>query len=62
MPNMNRATVLLLGEAVHFVKKVEEAGYEVNFVSPEVNIPPIDPHSLGSQMPLIGSGNRTKNL
>ena len=26
-PNLNRATGLWLGEAVHFVKKVEEAGY-----------------------------------
>ena len=28
-PNLNRATVLWLGEAVHFVKKVEAAGYQV---------------------------------
>ncbi|MGH7798037.1 MAG: type 1 glutamine amidotransferase domain-containing protein [Candidatus Binatia bacterium] len=45
-PNMNRATGLWLGEAVHFVKKVEEAGYAVDFVSPEGGYTPIDPHSL----------------
>ena len=32
---MNRATGLWLGEAVHFVKKVEEAGYAVDYVSPK---------------------------
>ena len=31
-PNMNRATGLWLGEAVHFVKKIHEAGYEVDYV------------------------------
>lgn len=32
-PNLNRGTGLWLGEAVHFVKKVEEAGYAVDNVS-----------------------------
>jgi putative intracellular protease/amidase len=45
-PNMNRATGLWLGEAVHFVKKIEEAGYEVDYVSPQVGYTPVDPHSL----------------
>lgn len=45
-PNMNRATGLWLGEAVHFVKKVEEAGYEIDYVSPDGGYTPIDPHSL----------------
>ncbi|ALX49501.1 type 1 glutamine amidotransferase domain-containing protein [Lentibacillus amyloliquefaciens] len=45
-PNLNRATGLWLGEAVHFVKKVEEAGYEVDYVSPKGGYTPIDPHSL----------------
>jgi putative intracellular protease/amidase len=45
-PNMNRATGLWLGEAVHFVRKVEEAGYEVDYVSPQGGYTPIDPHSL----------------
>lgn len=45
-PNMNRATGLWLGEAVHFVKKVEEASYEIDYVSPEGGYTPIDPHSL----------------
>jgi hypothetical protein len=30
-----RATGLWLGEAVHFVKKIEEAGVEVDYVSPK---------------------------
>lgn len=45
-PSLNRATGLWLGEAVHFVKKVEEAGYEVDYVSPQGGYTPIDPHSL----------------
>lgn len=45
-PNMNRATGLWLGEAVHFVKKVETAGYQVDYVSPKGGFTPIDPHSL----------------
>ena len=34
-PNMNRATSLWLREAVQFVKKVKEAGFEVDFISPK---------------------------
>jgi len=49
---MNRATGLWLGEAVHFVKKVEEAGYEVDFVSPRGGYTPIDPHSLAMADPI----------
>lgn len=45
-PNLNRATGLWLGEAVHFVKKVESAGYAVDYVSPQGGYTPIDPHSL----------------
>lgn len=45
-PNLNRATGLWLGEAVHFVKKVEAAGYQVDYVSPQGGYTPIDPHSL----------------
>lgn len=45
-PNLKRATGLWLAEAVHFVKKVEEAGYEVVYVSPAGGYTPIDPHSL----------------
>lgn len=45
-PNLNRATGLWLGEAVHFVKKVETAGYHVDYVSPRGGYTPIDPHSL----------------
>jgi len=33
-PHLNRATGLGLGEAMHFVKKVEAAGYAVDYVSP----------------------------
>lgn len=45
-PNLDRATGLWLGEAVHFVKKVEAAGYRVDYVSPRGGYTPIDPHSL----------------
>lgn len=45
-PNLNRATGLWLGEAVHFVRKVEAAGYSVDYVSPLGGYTPIDPHSL----------------
>ena len=45
-PNLARATGLWLGEAVHFVKKVEAAGFEVDYVSPKGGYVPIDPHSL----------------
>ncbi|MGL4377264.1 MAG: type 1 glutamine amidotransferase domain-containing protein [Microcoleaceae cyanobacterium] len=51
-PNLNRATGLWLGEAVHFVKKVEEAGYEIDYVSPEGGYTPIDPHSLEMADPI----------
>lgn len=33
-PNMERATGLWLGEAVHFYDKMVNAGKEVDFVSP----------------------------
>ncbi len=45
-PNLERATGLWLGEAVHFVKKVEAAGYQIDYVSPKGGYTPIDPHSL----------------
>lgn len=50
-PNMDRPTGLWLGEAVHFVEKVEAAGFEVDFVSPQGGYTPIDPASL-SEMAL----------
>lgn len=51
-PNLDRATGLWLGEAVHFVKKMEEAGYEVDYVSPLGGYTPIDPHSLTMAEPV----------
>lgn len=51
-PNLERATGLWLGEAVHFVKKVEAAGYTVDYVSPEGGYTPIDPHSLAMAAPV----------
>lgn len=51
-PNLPRATGLWLGEAVHFVKKVEAAGYTVDFVSPRGGYTPIDPHSLAMAEPV----------
>lgn len=50
-PNLNRATGLWLGEAVHFVKKVQAAGYQVDYVSPKGGYTPIDPHSLAMAEP-----------
>lgn len=50
-PNINRATGLWLGEAVHFVKKVEETGYEVDYISSKGGYTPIDPHSLAMADP-----------
>ncbi len=51
-PDMNRATGLWLGEAVHFVKKVQAAGYEVDYVSPRGGYTPVDPHSLAMAEPI----------
>ncbi|KAK4537392.1 hypothetical protein CDCA_CDCA12G3417 [Cyanidium caldarium] len=45
-PNLNRATGVWFGEAVHFVKQVEQAGLQVDYVSPQGGYVPIDPHSL----------------
>ncbi|MBK5001102.1 type 1 glutamine amidotransferase domain-containing protein [Pseudomonas sp. S31] len=45
-PTLTRATGLWLGEAVHFVDKVQQAGYSVDYVSPLGGYVPIDPHSL----------------
>jgi putative intracellular protease/amidase len=51
-PDMDRATGLWLGEAVHFVKKVEAAGFQVDYVSPKGGYTPIDPHSLAMADPV----------
>jgi putative intracellular protease/amidase len=51
-PNLERATGLWLGEAVHFVKKVEAAGYAVDYISPQGGYTPIDPHSLAMAEPV----------
>ncbi|SMF20126.1 MULTISPECIES: type 1 glutamine amidotransferase domain-containing protein [unclassified Pseudomonas] len=45
-PTLKRATGLWLGEAVHFVEEVQNAGYSVDYVSPSGGYVPIDPHSL----------------
>ncbi|CAM3044234.1 type 1 glutamine amidotransferase domain-containing protein [Pseudomonas plecoglossicida] len=45
-PQLNRATGLWLGEAVHFVDEVQRAGCTVDYVSPNGGYVPIDPHSL----------------
>lgn len=45
-PTLKRATGLWLGEAVHFVDAVQQAGFTVDFVSPAGGYVPIDPHSL----------------
>lgn len=51
-PTINRPTGLWLGEAVHFVRKVEAAGYTVDYVSPKGGYTPIDPHSLAAAEPM----------
>lgn len=45
-PEMERATGLWLGEAVHFYEKLHEQGYEIDFVSPRGGYTPLDPVSL----------------
>ncbi|MBA4708569.1 type 1 glutamine amidotransferase domain-containing protein [Aquitalea aquatica] len=45
-PQTARACGLWLGEAVHFVSRVEAARYEVDIVSPRGGYTPIDPLSL----------------
>jgi putative intracellular protease/amidase len=51
-PNLSRPTGLWLCEAVHVVKRVEAAGYTVDFVSPKGGYTPIDPHSLAMAEPV----------
>ncbi len=46
-----RPTGLWLGEAVHFVKKVEAAGFQVDYVSPRGGYTPIDPHRGSTRKP-----------
>ncbi len=45
-PDEKRATGLWLGEAVHFVEVMQQAGYIADYVSPNGGYVPIDPHSL----------------
>lgn len=61
-PNLNRATGLWLGEAVHFVKKVETAGYQVDYVSTQGGYTPIDPHSLAMADPVDWEWYRKKEF
>jgi Putative intracellular protease/amidase len=49
-PDLDRPTGLWLGEAVHFVHKVQAAGFKVDYVSPQGGYTPIDPHSLAADM------------
>ena len=50
--NLNRATGVWLGEAVHFVERVERVGFVVDYVSPTGGYTPIDPHSLAMAEPI----------
>lgn len=45
-PNMERATGLWLGEAVHFYEKMEAAGIDCDFISPRGGYTPLDPVCL----------------
>ena len=49
-PDLDRPTGLWLGEAVHFVHKVQAAGFKVDYVSPQGGYTPIDLHSLAADM------------
>lgn len=60
-PNLNRATGLWLGEAVHFVKKIEAAGYHVDYVSPQGAIPRLIRIVLRWLILVIGSGITRKS-
>ncbi|CAH0174030.1 hypothetical protein [Chryseobacterium sp. Bi04] len=42
-PDMDRATGLWLGEAVHFYEKLLEKGYDIDFVSPRGGYTPLEP-------------------
>lgn len=44
--NRNEATGLWLGEATEFAKIVQDAGYEVDYVSPKGGFVPLDPRSM----------------
>lgn len=45
-PELERATGLWLGEAVHFAEEMTKAGYHIDYVSPKGGYTPLDPHSL----------------
>lgn len=45
-PDMDRATGLWLGEAVHFYEKLAKKDFEIDFVSPRGGYTPLDPVSL----------------
>lgn len=45
-PDLERATGLWLGEAVHFADKMENEGHKIDYVSPKGGYTSIDPHSL----------------
>ncbi|MBD7968659.1 type 1 glutamine amidotransferase domain-containing protein [Paenibacillus gallinarum] len=45
-PDLERATGLWLGEAVHFADKMEKEGHKIDYVSPNGGYTSIDPHSL----------------
>lgn len=48
-PNLERATGLWLGEAVHFTAEMEKEGYQIDYVSPKGGHTPLDPHSLQAE-------------
>ncbi|GGI40679.1 type 1 glutamine amidotransferase domain-containing protein [Mammaliicoccus stepanovicii] len=49
-PELDRATGLWLGEAVHFADEFYKNGYEIDFVSPKGGYTPIDPESLKAEV------------
>lgn len=61
-PNLDRATGIWLGEAVHFVERVERAGFTVDYVTPLGGYTPIDPHSLAMAEPVDWTWYRNREF
>lgn len=59
-PNIKRATGLWLGEAVHFVDPVQQAGFTVDYVSPAGGYVPIDRTACKWPRTWTGSGTTTR--
>ncbi|MDO9237255.1 MAG: type 1 glutamine amidotransferase domain-containing protein [Aquabacterium sp.] len=61
-PTIDRATGVWLGEVVHFVDRVQKAGFEVDYVTPDGGYTPIDPHSLAMAEPIDWTWYHNRNF